>query len=302
MADSMPTFAEVFRQRRFVRPADLVTSMLTPGEWNIVRREEDLCEANIDRVREWTERNCSAGAMLLPTPTLSTSAACLERWRLAASPDDFERWHARNLQLASAVVRIARQNGVWAAGALKPLVECTDSDGRDPAGYVRLIQALIEAGVDVLLLENVGDPAAFDVIDEALRRLGFRGRLPMIVSMPTYSGGVVRSGEAVVETARSLVQRGVFAIGIEHRYVPQNPDELLGLMEQLSDVPLCMLVDVREHQENDWSRNEENTARVRDFYRRCLERPNCRMIGGGRGSTLADVAADRALVAAADGV
>ncbi|MGC8669091.1 MAG: methionine synthase [Chthonomonadales bacterium] len=179
---------------------------------------------------EWVEALhwsfIEAGADLLSTNTFNANAI---------SQEDFAAAHlVREMNLAAA--RIARRAAVrsdrpiWVAGSIGPTNRTASLavDVNDPAYrthtfrdfvgvYEEQVEALLEGGVDLLLVETIFDTlvakAAFYAIEEVFHRTG--RRVPVIASVTvTDKSGRTLSGQTVEAFLISVSHVDLLAVGI----------------------------------------------------------------------------------------
>ncbi len=182
-----------------------------------------------DVIRDIHERYLGAGADLIETNTFGAISIAQEDYRMADL--------AREMNLASA--RIARaacdkfstpDKPRFAAGALGPTPKTASisPDVNDPgarnvtfeqlrAAYYEQVEALVEGGCDVLLLETIFDTlnakAALFAIDEFFEASG--ERLPLIISgTVTDASGRILSGQTVAAFWHSVRHAQPLAIGL----------------------------------------------------------------------------------------
>jgi 5-methyltetrahydrofolate--homocysteine methyltransferase len=184
-----------------------------------------------DVIREIHDRFFEAGADLVETNTFGANAI---------SQADYGLEHTvRELNLASA--RIARESAdAWTAkdpskprfvaGAVGPTPKTLSisPDVNDPAArsldfdelrlaYREQVEALIEADVDVLLVETIFDTlnakAALVAIDEVFDEMGIR--LPLMISVAiTDASGRTLSGQTVDAFWRSVAHAKPLSVGV----------------------------------------------------------------------------------------
>src|SRR4029077_21166536 len=104
---------------------------------------------------------------------------------------------------------------VWIAGSIGPLRQPVAPFGRIPAAAARdafraQIDALVEGGVDVLILETFTD---LDELLEAVRAARIACALPVIGRMSFTEDGRTRYGHTPAQVVAGLEQAGVDIIG-----------------------------------------------------------------------------------------
>jgi len=182
-----------------------------------------------DVIQDIHEGYLAAGADLIETNTFGATTVAQEDYGMADL--------AREMNLASA--RLARaacdkfstpDKPRYAAGALGPTPKTASisPDVNDPgarnvtfeelrAAYYEQVEALVEGGVDVLLVETIFDTlnakAALFAIDEYFEKSG--ERLPLIISgTVTDASGRILSGQTVTAFWHSVRHARPLAIGL----------------------------------------------------------------------------------------
>ena len=182
-----------------------------------------------DVIRDIHEGYLAAGADLIETNTFGATTVAQEDYGMADL--------AREMNLASA--RLARaacdkfstpDKPRYAAGALGPTPKTASisPDVNDPGArnitfeelrhaYYEQVEALVEGGVDVLLVETIFDTlnakAALFAIDEYFEKSG--ERLPVIISgTVTDASGRILSGQTVTAFWHSVRHARPLAIGL----------------------------------------------------------------------------------------
>ncbi|WP_341684784.1 homocysteine S-methyltransferase family protein [Limnohabitans sp.] len=182
-----------------------------------------------DVIRDIHEAYLAAGADLIETNTFGATTVAQEDYGMADL--------AREMNLASA--RLAKaacekfstpEHPRYAAGALGPTPKTASisPDVNDPGArnvtfeelrkaYYEQVEALVEGGVDVLLVETIFDTlnakAALFAIDEYFENSG--ERLPVIISgTVTDASGRILSGQTVTAFWNSIRHARPLAIGL----------------------------------------------------------------------------------------
>ncbi len=170
--------------------------------WTLDRPEEVLCLH-----REFL----TAGAQIILTNTFGSSRL---RLRQAGLEDRFES----TLQRAVALARQATQGFdlVWVAGSLGPLgawIEPLGSLSLEQARsfYREQAQALVQAGVDLLVIETQMDMREALIAVDACRSVG---EVPVVCSFSFDAQGRLLSGERPAQVAQALKSSGVLALGV----------------------------------------------------------------------------------------
>ncbi|MQA93967.1 MAG: bifunctional homocysteine S-methyltransferase/methylenetetrahydrofolate reductase [Streptosporangiales bacterium] len=199
----------------------------------------ELNVSNADLVSTVHESYLSVGADVLTTNTFGAN-----RLRLAG------QGHAlavREINLAG--VRLARRAArsagrpVYVAGSLSPAVTAGQRRKVAPADRAAAVreqvEALLEGGVDVLLLETFGH---LEELTEAVEvAAGLDAGVPVIAQATFTSDGRTLGGESPHEVATALAALPVAAIGTNCTLGPQAMLEVVRELRRATTLPLTAL-------------------------------------------------------------
>ncbi len=171
-----------------------------------------------------------AGADVVETNTFGANRMKLFGFGLA------EQVHAINVQ----GVRLARRaapDRVWVAGAIGPLgvrVEPWGKLGLDEAEaiYREQVQALLDGGVDLFILETFRD---LNEIGAALAAVRALSDLPVVAQMTTEEDGNSLDGTPPETFAPELVRRGADLVGVNCSVGPAAMLETVERMARVTD-------------------------------------------------------------------
>lgn len=165
--------------------------------------------ATVQRIHEDYIR---AGADVITTATFRTTRRTMLHAELPEAEAD------RLTTLAVSLARLARNAAaagreIWIAGALAPLEDCyrpQAAPGQSEAAPEHLHQAraLVEAGVDLLLIETMNTIGEASAAAAAARATG----VPFLVSFICADATSILSGEPLAEAARAVEAFGPTAI------------------------------------------------------------------------------------------
>ncbi len=216
-------------QRFKLQEADYRGQRFAAHHKDLKNNSDVLSITRPDVIRDIHERYLAAGADLIETNTFGANAVAQDDYDLAP--------FAREMNLESA--RIARaacdrfstpDRPRLVAGALGPTPRTASisPDVNDPgarnvdfetlrASYFEQVEALVEGGCDVLLVETIFDTlnakAALFAIDEYFEKSG--ERLPLIISgTVTDASGRILSGQTVTAFWHSVRHAQPLAIGL----------------------------------------------------------------------------------------
>jgi homocysteine S-methyltransferase len=199
---------------------------------------DDLNRTRPDLVLEIHRRYLRAGAEILETNTFGANA-----YKLA-----FHGLEDRLDEIVRAAVAIAREAaapsaGTWVGGSLGPLGVRLAPYGRvrpdqAAAAYRRSIGALVEAGVDLLILETHTDVRELVLAVQEARRLC---DLPILASMTYTRDDRSLLGDDPRQVAAALAGAGADVVGANCSGGPAQLLRLLDQMAQASDAPLAVM-------------------------------------------------------------
>ena len=177
-----------------------------------------------------------AGAELIETNTFGANSAKLGAHGLGERVRDVN-WHGA--KIAKEARDIIGQ-AVWIAGAVGPLGRPVEPFGRITAAEARAlfreqIDALVEGGVDVLILETFTD---LEELLEAVQAARAACDLPVIAQTSFTEDGRTRYGHGPAEVASALEQAGVDVIGANCSVGPVPMLEVIQQMSALAHTPL----------------------------------------------------------------
>ena len=261
-----------------------------PGElWNL---------ENPDTVRAAHAAYAEAGARVLTTNTFGGTRPRLDMHGLGERLAEINRTAA---QLARSV---ADEHGVLVAGDLGPTGELlaplgTLTGEEATALFAEQVAALVEGGVDLLLVETLSDLGEADAALAAARAVA--PDLPVAVTMSFDTNVRTMMGVHPAEAVAHLAAAGADAVGancgrgpeemelIAAQMVDARPDGLLLVAQSNAGLPQV----VGDHFEYDATPDDLASHATR------LARLGIDLVGGCCGSTPAHVAAMRASLTAA---
>ncbi|TMJ14859.1 MAG: bifunctional homocysteine S-methyltransferase/methylenetetrahydrofolate reductase [Bacillati bacterium ANGP1] len=177
-----------------------------------------------------------AGAEMIETNTFGANAVKLDAHDLGGRVRDVN-WHGAKIAKEARDI-IGR--AIWVAGSVGPLGKPVAPFGRISAAEARdvfraQIDALVEGGVDALVLETFTD---LDELLEAVRAARAACDLPVIAQMSFTDDGRTRYGHGPAEVVAGLEQAGVDVIGANCSVGPVPMLEVIQRMASLTRRPL----------------------------------------------------------------
>ena len=177
-----------------------------------------------------------AGAELIETNTFGANPKKLDAHGMGERIRDIN-WHGAKIAKEARDI-IGR--AVWIAGSIGPLGKPVAPYGRIPADVARAafrvqINALVEGGVDVLILETFAD---LDELLEAVHTARAACDLPVIAQMSFAEDGRTQYGHGPAEVVAALEQAGVDVVGANCSVGSVPMLEVIQQMAALARVPL----------------------------------------------------------------
>ena len=240
---SEPTVVLSFAQRLSRGPilADgaMGTELLRRGNLGIGSCLEQLNITHPNLARGVHLDYIEAGAELIQTNSYGATRVRLEQHGLAGSVQEINR---KAVEIAREAQRLTGQH-VWIAGSVGPLGKSLVPLGPiSPAQAQEIfreqIQALVEAGADLLLLETFTDLAE---IREAIAAANTIGTLPIIAQLTFTEEGNTPAGETPAEVAEALSSLKVASLGTN---CSVGPGPMLRVIEEMTPhatVPLSAM-------------------------------------------------------------
>lgn len=201
----------------------------------VTQNFEQLNVTRPDVVRKIHEDYVGAGAHVIETNTFGANRFCLDRHGLG------DQVRAYNL----AGARLARQaagDDVWVAGSVGPtgLVPGVATKAEldlAAATFAEQIEALVEGGADLLMLETFRHLDEIRIAIEAARRVA--PGLPIVASMAFDPSETVGDGSTPEQVAATLREWSADAIGVN---CGDGPQLALAIAERMrgAGLPLCV--------------------------------------------------------------
>ena len=209
-------------------------TMLHAGGVSLDRSLPELNVSHPDLVRSIHRAYIAAGANVIETNTFGASRLRLARFGLEDRAGELNRAGVRVARDAQ-----ERNHGVFIAGSVSPATPAGLGQ-RVPARELRdafreQIEALCEAGVDLLLFETFGSLAELVEGVGVARALG---NVPVVAQMTFVEDGRTLGGESPEEVATTLSSLNVTALGANCTLGPQGLLDVLVELARWSSVPL----------------------------------------------------------------
>ncbi len=226
-----------------------------------------------------------AGADVIETNTFGANQLKLAGFGLAD----------RFVEINIAGARLARQAVAasgYVAGAIGPLgVKVGDSGStRVEAAETHFAEqatALLEGGVDLLLLETFGALGELEAAVRAVRRLS---ALPVVAQMATGEDGLSLDGVTPEQVALTLSAHGATMVGVNCGAGPASTLETVERMAEVTDVPLSAQPNAGGPQEVEGRRLVLSSPEFLASYASRYVAVGVGLVGGCCGTTPAHIA------------
>jgi homocysteine S-methyltransferase len=245
---------------------------------------EELNVSRPELVTKVHEDYLRAGAQVIETNTFGANALRLEKYGL----------QARVRELNAAGVRVARTAAAGQAyvlGAIGPsgyfLGEAGQSSAEDlakvRAAVLEQAHALVEAGVDALLVETVRQTPELRALVQAAVEVS-EGRIPVIASVSLDESGRMAEGTEPEEVARLVKEWGASVVGVN---CSDGPMAVLAAVEKIVPVGLPVLASPNAGlpRRVDERMVYVSTPEYFGIYARRMIRVGVRVVGGCCGTT-----------------
>lgn len=230
-----------------VRNACLYTAALDRARWAEWRRKrrgdltmvpDEVILSDPDLIAEWYVQNVRYGAEFIVTPTGLSNSDVLKEYGLE---HECRRINLSAAQMARSVLA-EESRRIIVAGAVRPLLCDIDEDGSvqsgTPSVFHRQIEALIEGGVDLLLVENATSCDSLRLVLDAIHDVVGEQAYPIVVGVLAYQGGFLLSGETVTSGWDVAQEYGAIGYAVELRYSYSLSPDVAEYCASESHVPL----------------------------------------------------------------
>ena len=307
MAERASLLREAFERRILVLDGAMGTMLqsrgLTAEDFGGAQYEgcnEHLALTRPEVIAAIHEGYLDAGADLISTNSFGCAPYVLAEYGLEAKVSEITRAAAR-LAREAALKRSTRSRPRFAIGAMGPgtrtitvTANVTFDEVRD--GYCAQARALIEGGVDALLLETCQDTLNVKAAVVGLRRAMTEAgvELPLMVSGTIEPMGTMLAGQGVDALYASLEHLGLFSIGLN---CSTGPEFMTDHLRTLSEIATCFVtVYPNAGLPDEHGHYEETAESLALKMRRFVDEGWVNMVGGCCGTTAAHTRALARLV------
>lgn len=245
---------------------------------------EELNLSRPELVEKIHEEYVRAGAQLIETNTFGANAIRLSRHGFE---DKVRAINARAVELA----RKAAGPKAYVAGAIGPtgLVfgGIEDEPARVRKAFAEQVEALAEAGADLLLIETIRQPQELWLAVEAAREV-VGTSIPIAAEVSFAEELQMADGSDVLEIGEELVRRGVDIIGVNCSTGPQQVLEAVEKLVKLG-VPVAAMPNAGLPRRVDERFIYVATPEYFGVYARRMFKLGVKIVGGCCGTTLEHV-------------
>ena len=251
------------------------------------RSFEGLNLTEPDRVTAAHRVYLEAGAEVIATNSFAANRAALKRHGLDDKANEIY-WKAAKLALGE-----VGKSGAWVAGCIGPSgLAQAERNGIGAKEMENLFRsqagALIDGGVQAILLQSFADPEELEVAIGAVRELH---HLPVIALLSSGREGTLPGGKSWEETMKKLRQAGAEVVGVAPAFGPSACAGLLAKISSGGDKPLAVYPDAGQPE---FSEGRYLYANHPDYFaQRMTELPalGVSLLGGGSGVSPAHIRA-----------
>ena len=256
------------------------------------RSFEGLNLSESDRVTEAHRAYLEAGAEVIATNSFAANRIALRRHGLEEKANEIN-WKAAKLALGE-----VGKSGAWVAGCLGPSgLTSADRYGLGAKVVEELFRAhagaLIDGGVQAVLLQAFADPEELEIAIGAVRELH---HLPVIALLASGREGTLPGGKGWEETVRKLRGAGAEVVGVAPAF---GPSACTGVVRKISTGPEKPLAAYPDAGQPEFSEGRYLYANHPNYFAdRMAELPGLgvTLLGGGSGVSPAHIRALKAKV------
>ena len=274
----MATLLETISSRVVVGDGDVAAYLYGKGT-PLGRSFEALCLTEPDLIREAHRAYLEAGAELIATNSFAANFSALQKHGLEEKANEIN-WKAAKLALGE-----AKDHQAWVAGCIGP--SGWTAAERNGAGAINIEEmfrkqagALIDGGVQAILLQAFTDPEELEVAIGVVRELH---HLPVIAMLASGREGTLPGGKGWEETAGRLRQAGAEVVGVAPAFGPSACPTLIRRLTGGGDNLLAAYPDAGQPE---YSEGRYLYSNYPDYFaERMAELPalGVSLLGGGSG-------------------
>lgn len=264
------------------------TYLYSKGEY-ITHSYDQLSLTKPDLIREVHREYIAAGADIIETNSFGANRIRLARHGLEAKVREI------NLAAAKNAVYEAR-GGVYVAGAVGPLGAAIAPIGTVPPEEARDVfeeqaSALIEGGVDLIMLETFTSLPELEIAVQAVRKAS--ADIPIVAQMSFGEDGLTPLGDPAEKVAAALDALPVDVIGANCSVGPAPMLEIIPKLTSATRKPVSAMPNAGYPRMHEGRMIYMTTPEYLETYAKRLIRSGVKLIGGCCGTTPAHIRALR---------
>jgi len=239
----MTQFADIFAGRPTLVDGAMGTVLYARGVF-INRCYDELNLSDPNLIQSVHEEYLQAGAEILETNTFGANRFRLARHGLAGKVQQINAAGVRIARLAADRLMQKQAGEAWVAGAIGPLgvrLEPLGKTGLDEAraAFSEQMRALVQAGVDMLIIETM---PALNEAHEALEAARETApNLPVLVMVTVDDDSNCLDGSSPAQAAALLTEWGAGAIGVNCSTGPTTVLTAIEAMRAATTLPLAAM-------------------------------------------------------------
>ncbi|HZB87584.1 MAG TPA: bifunctional homocysteine S-methyltransferase/methylenetetrahydrofolate reductase [Terracidiphilus sp.] len=239
----MSTFADIFADRPVLADGAMGTVLYARGIF-INRCYDELNLSDPNLILAVHEEYLQAGAEILETNTFGANRFRLGRHGLESQVAAINLAGVRLARQAVDRLRDKQAGTAWVAGAVGPLgvrLEPLGKTGLDEAraAFAEQIEALVSAGIDLLVVETM--PALNEAREALAAARQTAPDLPVLVMVTVDDDGNCLDGSSPQQAAALLTEWGAGAIGVNCSTGPSTVLTAVESMRRATTVPIAAM-------------------------------------------------------------
>jgi homocysteine S-methyltransferase len=239
----MPTLGDIFGSRPVLADGAMGTVLYARGVF-INRCYDELNLSDPNLILSVHEDYLQAGAEILETNTFGANRFRLARHGLAGKVAEINAAGVRLAQQAVAHLKEKQAGEAWVAGSVGPLgvrLEPLGKTGLDEAraAFVEQIRAIVEAGVDMLIVETM--PALNEAREALAAAREAAPDLPLLVMVTVDDEIECLDGTSPQQAATLLEEWGANAVGVNCSSGPTTVLTAVEAMRGATTLPIAAM-------------------------------------------------------------